>query len=218
MKSIVHHFCFMLLLLLANNIHAQDTISYPKPKKQVILGLNITQTLTSFINGTSPNIARDPYLITFRYGTNRRRFRAGANFRMSNINRFATQGRTVNSTEVQLRLGYEWNHTITPRFSYYFGTDLLTGYGQEDIRTQTSAVGVLATLKTRATTFGAGPVMGFIWQPHPRVFFSTEASLYFTRTIGNEQVNAPPDFSDVNFYSTNIFSVLPTSLHLNIVF
>jgi hypothetical protein len=218
MKSIVHSFCFILLMLLANNIQAQDTTAYPKPKKQVILGLNITQTLTNFINGTSPNIVKDPYLITMRYGTNKQRFRAGANFKVNNINNFDLQGRKVKNTEVQLRLGYEWNHLITPHFSYYFGTDLITGYELEDITTQTGVIGGFATLKTRATSFGAGPVMGFIWQPHPRVFFSTEASLYLTRTIGNEKVNAPPDFSNSDFSSTNIYSVLPTALHLNIVF
>jgi hypothetical protein len=218
MKNIVHYFCFAFLILLANNIQAQDTTSYQKSKKQAILGLNITQTLTNFINGTSPNIAKDPYLISFRYGTIKQRFRAGANFRVSNIDNFDLQGRKVKNSEVQLRLGYEWNHIITSHFSYYFGTDVVSGYELEDITTQTGFGGGLATLKKRATTFGAGPVMGFIWQPHPRVFFSTEASLYLTRTIGNERISALPDLSNLDFSSTNIYSVLPTALHLNIVF
>jgi hypothetical protein len=218
MKSIINSFCFMLLMLLANTIQAQDTTAYQKPKKQVILGLNITQTLTNFINGTSPNIAKDPYLITIRYGTNKQRFRAGANYSLTNLDNNDLQGRKTKTTEVQLRLGYEWNHAITPRFSYYFGTDLITGYEAEDIKTQIVIGSGVASLKTRATTFGAGPVMGFIWQPHPRVFFSTEASLYLTRTIGNEKISAPPDFSNSDFSSTNIYSVLPTALHLNIVF
>ncbi len=215
MKSV---FLLLPLLLFSGLVWSQSTAADTMPplKRRFEIGLNITNTLGSFV-GSANSLTNDPYLLSFRFGDALRRVRTGLNFRVRDktdpsVSGFLKEKETV----VNLRVGYEWVYPMSRHLAMYWGLDGVFEHTKDEIST---FVGIgSATLDNRRWGLGGGPVLGIAWRPHPRVAFTTECSVYAIYRRGSEQVIAPPDFSSKSIRDFVWQPLLPTSLFVNFAF
>ena len=188
-------------------------------ERRYYVGLNITNMLGNFVGNGSDAISADPYLLSLRVGSERRRWRFGANFRVENDEGFigVTQS-DLERRSLQFRAGIEWGRRIAPRFDWYGGFDLLYESSMERSLVIFGPGAGSARLKSKQYGLGGGPFMGVMWRIHDRVILSTETNVYTLHRWGKETVNAPPDVRQQPFNETLIQPVLPTSLFIHFLF
>lgn len=185
-------------------------------RRRFEVGLNITNTLGSFV-GSTGGITNDPYLLSFRFGGPDRRLRAGVNFKIQDkTDPDVFDVFKEKSTLFQVRTGFEWVAPVARRLALYYGLDAVFERETDEIVTFSNGGG--AALRSDHWGVGGGPVLGIAWRVHPRVALTTECAMYVLVRRGHEQVNAPPDFSDRSFREFVWQPLLPTSLFVNFAF
>jgi hypothetical protein len=216
----MHHRLFTLLLCCCPFVLCSQT---EKPAADSTahrgfeLGLNITNTLGSFLGNTDQNSFIDPYLLSMRIGGPKRRVRLGFGGRFNESDDFeGGSSREVREIDVQVRVGFEVVQDVTPRFAYFYGIDAVLARQFESVQTFLSGGG--ASLRTETYDLGGGPLFGILFRLHPRVMLLTESSLYATGRTGKRTINAPPDVRTNNISGFRVRPVIPTSLFINFVF
>jgi hypothetical protein len=209
--------CFFTYFSLA----AQDSIpevKMPKVKPDFRFGLNIAQTVTGILHPSTELINVDPYLFTFRLGNDRVGWRSGFNFanRKTETNDQFQGKRTSSRRSMELRTGVERNFKVSTRFELYWGIDAILGVSKDKIVTDFGS-GV-ATIDTRATKAGFGPVVGIVWHIHSRVSLSTECSVYGAYTWEKSKIRAFPDTSENKSTQSQFLPILPSSVFINYYF
>lgn len=188
----------------------------PVKKQKFEIGLNITNTISSLVGSTSNSLTTDPYLLSLRFGGEKRRLRMALNFRVKSSDTGDFNAVVTKETNLNYRIGFESVHPVSRRFALYWGLDAVMDGHLEDV--ENDIFGGKATLHNRLWGFGGGPVLGVQWRVHPRVVFSTESSMYAIYRKGYEEVNAPPDFSRTPVHNFVWQPLIPSSLYVNFIF
>jgi hypothetical protein len=193
-----------------------DSLLLRSPRRTEI-GLNITNTLVSFF-GTGSSETADPFLLAFRAGSETRRWRFGANFRIRRRDNIDDLFNPVDETErtYAARVGYEWVRPVSNRFALYYGVDAVVD--GRFTRIESFTFSGAATLEENVTGFGGGPLLGLRLMLHRRVALTTETTLYAMYRTGYKRVVAPPDIQEEPLSDFLLEPRLPTALYLNFVF
>ncbi|HNM25202.1 MAG TPA: hypothetical protein PKL15_07215 [Saprospiraceae bacterium] len=197
-----------------------QTDSPEPPARRFDVGLNITNTITTVLGTNSNNLTADPYLLSFRWGEfDRRRWRAGINFKLRHKNGTDVTGLTTDQKETgaDLRLGYEWVKPMSRQLAFFWGLDGVFGYQGNEIES-ISVFGASSFLKNETWSFGGGPVLGLQWRVLPRVSLTTECSIYAVYKTGYEKVDAPPDVRNDPVSEFQLRPLLPSSLFVHFSF
>ncbi len=208
-----------LFLLFPSFLWAQTDGSEPS-NRRFDVGLNITNTITSVFGSTSNNLTTDPYLISFRWGEfDRRRWRAGLNFKLRHKNSTDITGLITDEKETgaDLRLGYEWVRPMSHQLAFFWGLDGILGYQGDEVKA-VNIFGSSSFLKSEVWSFGCGPVLGVQWRVLPRVSLTTECSIYGIYKTGREKIDSPPDVRDDPVSEFQLRPLLPSSLFVHFSF
>jgi hypothetical protein len=186
------------------------------------LGLNVTSLLTDLL-GNNNRVDEGRYLLSYKKLTGTSAFRFGLALNFAFDKESSRFNNTLVNQNVQVRLGKEWRHDITPRFQYYFGVDGIAGFVSEESAAVTTNSSI--TQKDRFMSVGAGPVLGFQFALYDRLLIGTEGSLYATfntrkvsfntQTFGGPTPQPIPDRSN---RGAAVQTNLPTSLFLILKF
>lgn len=210
----------ILFFLLPACLFAQSAVSdsASSPAKRIEIGLNITNTLTSVL-GNNGGLTTDPYLLSLRFGQfDRRRWRAGLNFRVHWKSDVDNSGFAVNEKETScdLRFGHEWVKPMSRQLAFFWGLDAVFNFQMTEVGSN-SFLGN-GFVQTQTWGFGGGPVMGLQWRITPRIALTTECSLYAVYHTGFEEVNAPPDVRRDPVSEFEWRPLLPSSLFVHFAF
>jgi hypothetical protein len=205
-----------------SHLYGQEAIPATKNRE---IGLNITNTLAGFLSADGNVDALDRFIISYKVFNpdTRRAVRMACNIKFddnSTNNNFGFS-REDKSMSLDYRVGIERRRAITPRFTSYFGGDLLLNYNQEKvvIENDFGFGSSRSSLITRGGGLGLGPVMGFQFQLHSRVILSTEAAFYLNGSVQRELLEIEPDpVEEINKRRLHVIPIIPSSLWVNICF
>lgn len=225
MKKLV---VFIFTVIFCNSLKAQDT-SFNSSIYNHQIGLNATEFIKQFLilnNNNLPN--NSPYLVTYKYLTNGKGLRTGLGATMTNSNRNPNNGTSSISTQglsINFRIGYEKQYSISKRWQYYVGFDVLYDYSLS--RTKTASVSGFPPQTTEISSgtesFGVagGPVLGVQFMLGKRISFNAETNAYYRYSETRISQNNPqfPQFSTNDFTSRNTLGItIPTNLFFIIHF
>jgi hypothetical protein len=200
----------LALLAIAPALLAQDTLNRPRTRYEV--GLNITNTLTSFVGNGSNATQSDPYLITLRVGGALKRARLGVNFQInakSDVSNVTGGSTDTKEHLFNFRAGYEQVLPVSKKAAFYWGFDGIISFSYEKIKTNID-FGGNTSLLNRVYGIGTGPVLGMQFRLHPRV--------YAVYKSGTKEINAFPDIRKEKIKDLVWQPLAPTSLYINFVF
>lgn len=193
------------------------------------IGVNATTFIKQFLSlGNNVFASNSPYVVTYKHINNNKGLRAGAGVVFSEFKQNPNNGSTLTSNKtmnIDLRLGYEWQHSLGKRWGYYFGVDGLYSYDLS--RTITSSVSGFPPQTTEIVTdvesfgMGAGPVLGVEFKLSKRISFNAETTAYYTYTERRRRQTNPnfPNFNTNEFSATNNLNIIiPTSLFFVLYF
>ncbi|MEL6987907.1 MAG: hypothetical protein AAGK97_08760, partial [Bacteroidota bacterium] len=98
------------------------------------VGLNVTELLNTIFNSSASN-DNSLYTLVYKYRLNEKRnIRFGLGFNVQEQSGdIGTIGfRTLSTTLVNFRIGYEWRTRVAKKFEFFGGLDLLTGYNRSE--------------------------------------------------------------------------------------
>lgn len=194
---------------------AQDADKPPRTNMHEI-GLNVTQMFSTLSGGNANSELVGPYFFTYKNipsgGTT---FRLGLGAEMEQSGAPDSERKT-NDYGFDIRMGYEKQWQVAPKWITYVGQDFLGGF--HNIRTKNSDF----TTSSRDWNIGTGPIFGVQWMLSPQVGLSTETALYYRYTEFISQVKANSggaqfDSKDKS-HANNVDFILPTSLFLSVRF
>lgn len=187
------------------------------------LGLNITNTLSGFLNSGGQSAPLDPYLLSIKRISNNQGIRLGLNFRVQNSDEFDDFAggfqRNTKDISTNIRIGYEKRIPLSKRFTMFWGVDAVGQYKKEEV-TFFSFNGNI-DLNEIVSGFGGGPVVGIMCYLHPRVYLSTESYIYGVYKIGNETEILDPNNpvpTETKIRELDIIPVYPNALYLTFLF
>jgi hypothetical protein len=133
--------------------------------------------------------------------------------------------RTITSSSIAARIGFERQHVITKSWHLYYGVDIMyaTAYDKAEtvFKSHPAAPDGFTTLtRDMAETRGAGPIMGIQFNINKRLCLSTESSFFYTETTSRFKSEstfpgAKNDPEDVTKLKSARF-ILPTFINFNI--
>jgi hypothetical protein len=217
----------VLIFLFANQI----LLAQKKTKINHVFSIQANQLIRQIFNfsNNNPNI-NNPYLITYS-ATNSKTgwgFDVGLGYVYNNIfENDGTQKKQSFINELNARLGFQKNISLTPKFSTQISFHGVIESISNKTQNETSSQGFFqkVTSKTIVKRLGAGPAMGFRYHINSHVSIGTECNYYFK--TGNTSTNTtslsefqgqPTQFNEVKSdddLKTFIFNV-PTVVFLQI--
>jgi hypothetical protein len=205
-----------------SHLYGQEAIPATKNRE---IGLNITNTIAGFLSADGNVDALDRFIISYKvFNPNTRRaVRMACNITFddnSTDNNFGSS-REDKSMSLDYRVGIERRRPITPRFTSYFGFDMVLNYNQEKvvINNDNGFGNFRSSLITRGGGLGLGPVMGFQFQLHSRIILSTEAAFYLNGSVQRQLLEIQPDpVEEITKRRLHVIPIIPSSLWVNISF
>jgi len=155
-----------------------------------------------------------PYLFTFKVlGQTGHGFRLGFGGKMD-YSRIPENERKNYDADFDLRLGYERQRHLSPKWVTYLGVDAILGYA--DFGSQTDFI------KTENKTYdiGGGPVWGIQWMINEYISLSTETAFYYRHVSSTDKVTFDGQASNDPETTTEdrLNFVLPASLYIAVRF
>ncbi len=183
------------------------------------IGINVTTFINEFISLNNNDADLGDYMMTYKYHMGRNAIRFGLGGRFSQIDEPVGGGnRVTKENKFDVRLGYEWNQSISKKWSFYYGLDIVGG-NSSSVTVATNSDEITTTEKF--TYFGGGPMMGIQFFINSHISLSTESSLYYRY----EQETSKVDFSIDTGSNSDVTSTnnladfgLPTALFFVIRF
>jgi len=214
MKQLILLLFASCIALVAVGQEADDN----KPKKIHEFGLNATLLLDVLLDNGQADLSSFPYLFTYKsinqYG---QAFRLGFGGTMNYIQEVGLDRKEYDNS-VDLRLGFEKQWILSPKWTTSMGMDFLGGYGNFGAETD------FATTSNLTWNAGVGPVLGIHWTLGSKIGLSTETAFYYKHIVTTEKVK----FEDLGFpqnpdseTTTKLNSlnfVLPSSIFLFVRF
>lgn len=197
---------------------AQDG-TIPSDQKKTLIGINVTTTLAGFFNAGGQNVPKDPYLFSLKLFRDKKTWRFGANFKVDLSKEDFQIGniREVKESEFLMRVGWEWQQTISKRFALYYGVDAVGSFFQEK-----SSFEFFSDLDSKTNTFGlgAGPFLGAYFKINERIWLSTETYAYGIFYAGESTTEIgqgiPDEISEIRKFS--LLPAIPNSLFIHFSF
>lgn len=187
------------------------------------LGINSTFFIANFISfsGNIPNLV-SPYALHYKMWVGRHGLRVGlgANYREQHDDATDNSGGfTSTTTQVDARIGYEFQLPLARRWNMYFGADLVYQYALSSQKNNSG----FATVETSTTgnTLGGGPVLGIQFFINERISLGTETTCYFQSEdiVDATRSDFQPQFDSEQHSTDKSFSFIPpTSIFVNIRF
>jgi len=189
--------------------------SSTEKERTLEIGFNATSVLSHFIGNDAILDASD-FPLVMRIRTKKVLWRFGFGVTSSSNEFFDNISgifRTNKVSNYYLKFGFEHEFYKHNQWRGYWGLDII-GIREDDI---VNALGINNVVISNTTNgVGAGPVLGIKYDIHPRLYFSTEASLYgiakFTDLKQEENGNVLT-LTRTDNYTANLQS--PLSLYLN---
>lgn len=210
-------------LIFSQNIFSQeggDSHSENAHEKYSEVGINATSFINEFVSLNSNDAAIGDYMITYKYHYGSKAFRLGlgGNFSQMDEDTDGNGTRTTNNNQFDIRVGYEWNKKITPRWAFYSGMDIVAG---SEFSSSVSDNFERVETSNRTTTVGGGPILGIQFFINSHISLMTEGSLYYKHSIINTKetfsLNTEFNKDDTNNQNKLNFG-LPTALFFVIRF
>jgi len=205
-----------LFIIIFSVLFCQAQTSTPPNASMSEIGLNVTQMFSTLLGGDGNSDLTGPYFLTYKnIKSDGRTLRLGVGAKMEQRREPNTEAK-INDSGFDLRIGYEKQIKLAPKWITYLGIDFLGGF--HNVR----AKNVDFTASSRTWDLGTGPVFGVQWMFSSQVGLSTETALYYRHTefidlIKSENNNTPFDSKDRSFVD-DINFILPTTLFLSVRF
>lgn len=193
--------------------YSQDTKeSSLKPTTE--LGVNASGVTNLLLGGDGEAQGQVPYIFTFKViGQQGHAFRSAIGGRLDYSKNSDTERRDYDNS-IDIRMGYEKQWRLSPKFVTSVGIDAL--YGSSLVVSESS----FARTENRARNFGGGPVWGIQWMISEHLSLYTETALYYENVSSTDEVtfdggvNADPETTIENKFK----AILPASLYLAVRF
>jgi hypothetical protein len=207
-KRLLLTFSALLLFAFA---HAQDTTRHrgrgffdmadeEPTKTQHELGINVSGFIKTFItpaNSTALSAAANTYLLSYKTVFKKHyalRFGWGGNYsnKSQTEDNFTGTLKTTNS-QMNARLGFEWQFKLTRRWNFYTGVDYVLSSGNQRSETPIDNVNKAIT-QSKFSGMGGGGVVGIQFRLNKRISLLAESSLYAmsTKTTDSSSIPAFP--------------------------
>ena len=218
-KSILLFFTVLFTI----SLFAQSDSKFKKHE----IGINATSFIKEFLSLNSSDVDEGNYMLTYKkHNPNNTAFRLGLGGRISQVNETLEGGGKLETKNnlLALRVGYEWNKTISKRWNIYYGIDAITDFTQDVSQTITFLnTGQVeeVQLRDQSVAFGGGPIFGIQFFISKNISLTTEGSLYYRYTSLNEKelFQVQTQFNkDETSTSSKVDFGLPTALFFVIRF
>ncbi len=165
------------LLLLVSWLQglAQDSTGAKSPYHEV--GFDAAPIIRQFVNYTGNNYSLNPYFFLYRFHSKSwaLRLALGGTFRDYNSHTSDTTFSDGQSLYFEGRVGVERKTVLSPKWSAYYGVDLLMNYYNDFAVVQETATRS-ATYAVKNNGYGAAPFLGVRFQINKRISLTTEYS------------------------------------------
>lgn len=179
------------------------------------IGVNMVLITRLLFNNENNIDLSSPYLFTYKRITEKGNgIRVGLGGSLSYVD-LEELDRTDHRHQVDLRVGYEWQKKLTPKWLVYYGVDVISSYSNEGSKND------FLTSILEEWSLGGGPIMGLQWMINDRVGLSTEAMCYFRQTQFFDKIDFTDDFSvddSSQFKTRNVDFILPNAVYLSVKF
>jgi hypothetical protein len=191
-------------------------------KNYVELGVNVTTAIASGgFHFADKLIASDPYILHLKFVRQKFAIRLGAGASiLSQKKGELINSRITSGTNVDLRLGFDYQVPIDKHWRLYYGFDVLTGYGEG--QSDTSIGGDVTDIRYEEKSIGGGPILGLQYHINKRISLQTEGTLYLKNTTRDKTLtyrslpNLPPQLTSDNEWTMPVG--IPRSLFVIIRF
>jgi len=194
--------------------YSQDTNeSTPKPTYE--LGVNASGMTNLLLGGDGEAQAQVPYLFTFKaIGERGYAFRSAIGGRLDYSEATDTERREYDNG-IDIRMGYEKQWRLSPKFITSVGIDAFYGYS---LMVSESS---FATTENKTWNVGTGPVWGVQWMISEHLSLYTETALYYEHLSSTDEVTFDDGGGNSNPETTvekKFKAILPASLYLAVRF
>ena len=193
--------------------YAQDT-KEPTSKVTYELGVNASGITNLLLGGDGEVQEQTPYLFAYKaIGEEGRTFRAAIGGRFESSKATDTDRRDADNA-IHMRVGYERQWRLSPKFVTSLGIDMLGGYSV------LISESTFATTENKTWNIGSGPVWGIQWMISEHLSLYTETALYYRHRVSTDEVrfdnstNPNPE----TLTEDKIKVILPASLYLAVRF
>jgi hypothetical protein len=191
------------------------------------LGINVSGFIKTFItpaNSTALSATANNYLLSYKAVFKKHyAIRAGWGGNFSNRNQTEDNfigTLNVRNSQMNARLGFEWQFKLTRRWNFYTGVDYIMSTGNQRSETPIDNVNKAIT-QSKFSAMGGGGVVGIQFRLNKRVSLLAESSLYVTssKTTDSSSIPAFPgnDSKEVT-KELNLNFTAPQSIFLIITF
>lgn len=183
-------------------------------------GINATTFINEFISLNSNDADLGNYMLTYKYHLGNQAIRAGfgGRYSQSDEDTDGNGNRVALDNSIHGRVGYELNKSISTKWNFYIGVDLIGGFNKTETTTNNFEN---VKITKEETYFGGGPVIGIQFFLNSHISLATEGSLYY-RNITNfekEEFSNNSMFNTENMSTNNVADFgLPTALFFIIRF
>jgi hypothetical protein len=187
------------------------------------LGVNATNILGNLLS-LNPNNINSPYGLTYRRHFGKSSLRIGVNGSKKSDEDFNFNNgfKNTKETSIFMRLGLEWHNSISSRFMFSYGFDVLADQFRDfsEIR-NFDQFGNLGTIESTETNIaiGGGPILRFDFKFNDRISISTESSFYYKfATSTDKLLSSGQLLIDDKSNKQSGELLLPNALFVNIAF
>jgi len=176
------------------------------------IGINVTSIISTFV-GNDNNLNASDFPLQFTIGRESIKFRFGIGAESSNksiFDQITLVNRRSQFIEVATRLGVVKNVSLTKRFSYYWGADLIFLNSSNKVETSFTT---LPSIEENTIGLGGGPIFGLRLNLSKRIYLSTEATLYGLYKEENRTSSLEEPMQDSSF---ELMINPPLFLYLNV--
>lgn len=230
---------FLSNLGVMDGLKAQNKNQEPKPKpvlKIIELSINASNSISRFAGNANRLLEEDPYIFAAKFRLNsspyaKHALRLGFNFEYNSKQEIQISSKTtITKRNYTPNLGYEYRIWLDKRLMCFFGADFRYIQKTETVETEfqfsqpTGNPFERTFVKGSELGFGAGPLVGFVYQFHPNFSVSTESSLTlitseFERNITEKRVNQPEyTYPDLRKSRFAVLPIPPVAILLNVRF
>ncbi|UPT66469.1 MAG: Lpg1974 family pore-forming outer membrane protein [Sphingobacteriales bacterium JAD_PAG50586_3] len=191
------------------------------------LGINVSGFIKTFItpaNSTELSASANNYLLSYKtIFKNGAAIRAGLGGNYSNKNQTEdnfTGTLNVRNSQVNARVGAEWQFKLTRRWNFYTGLDFVYSGGTERSETPIDNINKAIT-ESKFSGMGGGPVVGIQFRLNKRISLLAEGALYAMANKITDRSSIPAFPGNDSKEVTNEFNINftgPQSIFLIITF
>jgi len=204
---------FVVLIGFCLTAYSQDN-KESTPKLTYELGVNASGVTNLLLGGDGEAQAQVPYLFTFKaIGEQGHTFRSAIGGRLDYSKATDTERRDYDNG-IDIRMGYEKQWRLSPKFVTSVGMDVFYGYSL--VVSESS----FATTENKTWNVGTGPVWGIQWMISEHLSLYTETGLYYEHLSSTDEVtfdggsNPDPETTVEKKFK----AILPASLFLAVRF